>query len=250
MVKTTTELLEKLKSKDVSITKIAKDTGIPRNRIYQWIAGRGTPGFEDAQILYKYFDKKGVSSTDSYTDKWGVVHDPARAYYRTSADFDLRQTVGIIQAVNNWTIEQVAQSIGYTRVGLGMAMDKDDQAIKGLLTDKFSHILKKVPQPSQPETPCGEIVQQMQSTIDAKEELIVELKAALRRLEKMIDLSLNSVEQRQLVLLAYQKAANYLQADLAAGPDKKKQKELRAYADKLLSESIRVAPEKGSQDRK
>jgi hypothetical protein len=105
-----------------------------------------------------------------------------------------------------------------------------------MIMGKHGHIIKKVPRPMN-ETPCGEIVAQMQDQIS-------ELKADKRRLEKMVDLSLNSMEQTQLVLLAYQKAAHNLRVEFAAGSDKKKQKSLQVHADKVLAESYLVRSEK------
>lgn len=237
MSNTTTDLLEKIKQNGLRPPDISKRTGIPVARIYKWYAGGASPKYADIKLL------KGLLEPETKQPLGGIdiaiAAEPTHTY-RTSADFDLRQIVGIIQAVNNWTQEQVAQSINYTRVSLGNAMDRDDQAIKKLLTDKFGHLLKKVPPPIQTEAPCGEIVAQMQSQIER-------LEADKKRLEKLVDFSLNSMEQTQLALLAYQKAAHLIRVQFAAGADKKLLKQLQAHADKVLAASYSVKSEKDSQ---
>lgn len=49
------ELLDKIKSSDVSVRRIAQKTGIPEGRIYNWLNKDVHPKYEDVQKLKEYF---------------------------------------------------------------------------------------------------------------------------------------------------------------------------------------------------
>jgi DNA-binding phage protein len=230
-------LIKELILRGIRPSFIAKNTDIPQDRIYKWFSGRGTPKYDDSKKLQEI-----LQESDS------VVSEPNAEYF-SSSDWTLRQIVGIIQAINDWTIEQVAESIQYTRVTLAHAMSVNDEAMKTKLLRVHGDLVKKVP--SQKNEPVNvELVASLRDQISLLKELVQDLRDQVARLQNQHDISLNSIEQNQLVLLAYQKAAHNLRVEFAAGSDKRRLTSLRAHADKALAESYVLKSEKGNHAHK
>lgn len=55
------QLIEWLKVQNVA--KVSKDTGIPKNRMYQWTSGNGLPKTEDYNILVAYASGKSLTTS-------------------------------------------------------------------------------------------------------------------------------------------------------------------------------------------
>lgn len=54
MIQTIDIILEKIKSEEISVAKVSKETGIPDQRIYKWKSGKGKPKSEDVQKLLNW----------------------------------------------------------------------------------------------------------------------------------------------------------------------------------------------------
>lgn len=66
-------ILDELKGTGASVLKISKETGIPANRMYKWYEGKGSPKYEDVQILRKWLNKLSEEVTN-------VVEEPQISY--------------------------------------------------------------------------------------------------------------------------------------------------------------------------
>lgn len=81
-------ILDELKQTGASVLKISKETGIPANRMYKWYEGKGTPKYEDVQILKAWLaelvqDKEEMttySNIPSFQTKGGVSVDVEKLY--------------------------------------------------------------------------------------------------------------------------------------------------------------------------
>jgi predicted transcriptional regulator len=304
----TADFLEIIKQSGISVTEIAEGTGIPRNRMYQWISGRSTPKYEDAAAVRAFIEKNKlpnaeissgevsvrnavlvklqeqglkVSDIARLTDipadriyKWyagkgtpryedvkklqtllpnssnslDMVNEPA-AEYSLNQGWTLKQMVGIIQAIKDWTIEQVADTIDYSRVHLANAMATNDEAMRGKLLKVHGHLISNIPVPKK-EAAQSELLDSFRDQIVLLKSHVQDLRDQISRLEHQQDVNLSSIEQNQLVLLAYQKAAHNLRVEFAAGSDKRKLTLLRAHADKALAESYVAKTEKGTRVHK
>jgi DNA-binding phage protein len=99
------QLRERHEAKRGYVSLIADNTGIPRDRIYQWIKGRGLPRLDDAVAVAKAIEEVDnldamtytttVSSTKVAKTKEPVQHQPSNLEQRVA---DLEKDLATIKA--------------------------------------------------------------------------------------------------------------------------------------------------------
>lgn len=58
-----------MEKRNVSVYKFSKETGIPKERIYKWLQGKGKPKLEDSAAITKWLNLKGMEEVTLYKEK-------------------------------------------------------------------------------------------------------------------------------------------------------------------------------------
>lgn len=69
-------LFNELKKKGVTIYQFSKETGIPKERVYKWEQGKGTPKEEDAQRIRAWIGEK-VTTMEEPRQEYAMITMPA-----------------------------------------------------------------------------------------------------------------------------------------------------------------------------